>query len=152
MNPKKVVSFTDELFFLSNFYPCDVLYDGVLYPSVEHAYQAAKTLDMQERVKIRNQTTPGQAKREGQRVVLRPGWEMSKVDVMRQLLMIKFVANPKLGKQLLSTSHEELVEVNNWHDNFWGDCQCSKCKKVIGRNMLGLSLRTVRVQLLNLEE
>lgn len=31
--------------FLSNFYPSPIIYDGVAYPTVEHAYQAQKTLD-----------------------------------------------------------------------------------------------------------
>jgi len=31
--------------FLSNFHPCEVEMDGETYPSVEHAYQTAKSLD-----------------------------------------------------------------------------------------------------------
>ena len=30
----------------------------------------------------------------------------------------------------------ELVEKNNWHDNFWGDCTCLRCYR-IGENHLG---------------
>ena len=35
--------------FLSNMYPSVVGFEGALYPSAEHAFQAAKTLDEEER-------------------------------------------------------------------------------------------------------
>ncbi|MCD7839045.1 MAG: hypothetical protein LUG46_00305 [Erysipelotrichaceae bacterium] len=41
--------FRNEYAFLSNFYVVDIEYEG---PSVEHAFQAAKTLDNNERFKI----------------------------------------------------------------------------------------------------
>ena len=34
--------FEDQYTFLSNFYPCTILYKGVIFPSLENAYQAAK--------------------------------------------------------------------------------------------------------------
>ena len=37
-------SFQGEYRFLSNFWPCVVEYEGTEYPSVENAYQAAKTI------------------------------------------------------------------------------------------------------------
>ena len=36
-------SFTGKNFFLSNFYPHPVTFEGITYPSSEHAYQACKT-------------------------------------------------------------------------------------------------------------
>lgn len=38
-----------EYDFLSNFYKCNVEHEGVIYSSVEDAFQAAKTLDLIER-------------------------------------------------------------------------------------------------------
>jgi predicted NAD-dependent protein-ADP-ribosyltransferase YbiA (DUF1768 family) len=57
---KKVVinGFQKEFRFLSNFWPCKVMLDGVIYNSTENAYQAAKTFDVDERIKINNMT-PG---------------------------------------------------------------------------------------------
>lgn len=40
--PEKIRSFTGTHRFLSNFHPAPVLLDGVVYPTVEHAFQAAK--------------------------------------------------------------------------------------------------------------
>ena len=35
--------FSGEYEFLSNFYPCRIVYNGITYPSVEHAYQDRKS-------------------------------------------------------------------------------------------------------------
>jgi len=35
-------SFKGDFRFLSNFYPVNVDYEGIMYPTVEHAYVAAK--------------------------------------------------------------------------------------------------------------
>ena len=37
---------------------------------------------------------------------------------------------------LIATAGIDLVEKNNWHDNYWGDCSCLRCYKV-GENHLG---------------
>ena len=42
--------FQGDYRFLSNFHPAEVEMDGIKYPSVEHAYQAAKSLDKDERI------------------------------------------------------------------------------------------------------
>jgi predicted NAD-dependent protein-ADP-ribosyltransferase YbiA (DUF1768 family) len=45
---------------------------------------------------------------------------------------------------LLNTGDEELIEGNYWHDNYWGNCTCSKCKDIEGQNKLGKILMKVR--------
>lgn len=45
-------SFRDEYFFLSNFYPVEIKLDGIVYPNAEAAFQAQKTLDVEERRKF----------------------------------------------------------------------------------------------------
>ena len=41
-------SFGGEYSFLSNFHKCKVEFEGMTYPSVEHAFQAAKNPDPEE--------------------------------------------------------------------------------------------------------
>ena len=41
----QIRQFKGEFRFLSNFYPSPVKFRGILYPSVEHAYQSAKSAD-----------------------------------------------------------------------------------------------------------
>lgn len=67
----KIDSFSGEYDFLSNFYSQEITYDGIKYPTNEHAFQAAKTLDLAKRQAIAKLATPGQAKRAGRKVLLR---------------------------------------------------------------------------------
>lgn len=136
--------FHGKYFFLSNFAESAIVLDGVLYPTVEHAFQAAKMVNESDRLAISRAKTPGQAKRIGRSGLMRSDWEDVKVEVMRQCLMRKFLLNPLLRKQLRETGDEELVEGNTWHDNCWGDCSCSKCANKPGLNHLGRLLMEIR--------
>lgn len=129
--------------FLSNFYsPSWILYEGISYPTSEHAYQAAKTLDNSERENISNLASPGDAKRAGKSVTLRPDWEEVKESVMYDILVIKF-KNPILRVKLIETEDHELIESNTWHDCVWGICTCRECNNV-GQNLLGKLLMKIR--------
>lgn len=129
--------------FLSNFYWNEIEFEGITYPTNEHFFQAMKTLDIDERRQIANCLTPGQAKRMGRRVALRPDWEEVKEDVMFLGLCLKF-ADEQLADWLVETGDELLVEGTTWHDNEWGNCSCPKCKNIEGKNKLGKLLMKVR--------
>lgn len=132
--------FAGEYRFLSNFYPCHVNLDGLWFHSVEHAYQAAKTFDMKERLRIWKMNRAGDAKKAGNQVKLRPDWESVKLNIMRDLLVQKF-KDPELKKQLLDTRPHDLVEGNDWGDKFWGVCDG------VGENWLGKLLMQIRESL-----
>lgn len=137
--------------FLSNFWPSPVAYpaggpDGAVYPTVEHAFQAAKTDDPAARRRVQAAPTPNAAKRIGRQVPMRPGWEEERIEVMRGLLRAKFAAEP-LRSMLLSTGDARLVEGNTWHDQTWGQCRCRVHAATPGRNLLGALLMEVRAEL-----
>ena len=69
----KISDFRGEYRWLSNFHLVEVELDGLRFPSTEHAYQAAKTLDIEERRAIQALSTCRQAKRAGQRLKLVEG-------------------------------------------------------------------------------
>lgn len=129
--------FAGEYAFLSNSWSCPMKLDGVTYPSVEHAYQAAKTLDPVFRDMIREAVKPSYAKRLGQAAPLREGWHDIRLDVMRELVWQKFEI-PALRQALLATGSAELIEGNTWGDTFWGVC------RGVGENNLGLILMNIR--------
>ena len=129
--------------FLSNFYWHEIEFDGITYPTNEHFFQAMKTLDIDERQKIANCLTPGQAKRMGRQVVLRSDWEEVKEDIMFLGLCLKF-ADEQLASWLAATGDEPLEEGTTWHDNEWGNCSCPKCRNIEGKNKLGKLLMKVR--------
>lgn len=128
--PAKIERFRDEFSFLSNFHPAPVEFEGITYPTVEHAFQAAKTLDLEARRSLAALDTPARAKARGRRVPLRPGWDELRLEVMEQLLRLKFAA-PELRASLLATGDAALVEGNNWNDRFRGVCRGT------GKNHLG---------------
>ena len=127
--------------FLSNFYGAPVEYEGVCYPTVEHAFQAAKTLDEGLRIVVRDLPTPGHAKRFGRRLSHRPSWEKIKLGIMGDLVWLKFSGDRRLAVKLLRTKDVELVEGNTWGDSFWGVCNGK------GENHLGKILMRVRDRL-----
>ena len=150
----EINSFTGKYSFLSNFAPCLIYYpnspDGAIYPSVEHAYQAAKTDDSAERTVIRLAPTPGAARRLGRKVTLRPDWEEIKTKVMLDLLRQKFGSDPYRSR-LIGNSDAHLVEGNYWHDQTWGDCYCLGHSEVAGANLLGELIEQVRAEVSSAE-
>lgn len=138
--PKAIRRFFGEYRFLSNFYPVTVPMDGLDYSSVEHAYQAAKTTSRKDRKAISECTTPGEAKKLGQKVEMRPDWDDVKISIMRDLLKKKF-SYRRLKKALLETGDAYLEEGNTWGDRFWGVCND------IGENNLGKLLMEIRDEL-----
>ena len=139
-NVKIIDSFHGEYAFLSNYYDSPIFYDGILYPTVEHAFQAAKTTVFIQRIIIANKKTPGQAKCAGRKVTLRDNWDDIKLYIMKELIILKFT-NPKLKSALLNTKYAELIERNTWNDTYWGICNG------IGENHLGKILMEVREML-----
>ena len=138
----KIDNFRDEYFFLSNFYiSAPTMYDGVIYLTSEHAFQAAKTLLLGERTVILNAYSPSLAKKYGRRATLRNHWEDVKAGIMYAIVLDKFVRNKELRKKLLATGDAELIEGNTWGDCIWGVCDG------IGENHLGKILMTVRDEL-----
>lgn len=147
--------------FLSNFHPCEVVLVGLdgleeAYPSVEHAFQAMKTEDPEQRRAIRDAPLPTQAKRLGRRAALsgatptgsrwigREGWEAVRLAVMIDALRAKF-RDPDLRRKLIETGERELIERNSWGDAIWGKVRAGGAW--IGENLLGQALMQVRREL-----
>jgi ribA/ribD-fused uncharacterized protein len=127
--------------YLSNFWEHPVEFQGVIYPSNEHAFVAAKTTDQTIREVIREAKTPGQVKRMGRNLVLRPDWENIKVMVMLDLCKTKFAPGTALASKLLATGDAFLIEGNTWGDRVWGTVNGEGC------NYLGKILMKVRAEL-----
>ena len=138
----KITEFQGEHRFLSNFWPAPVVLNDEEYSTMEHAYQAAKSVNPIERAMIRRCATPGEAKRAGRRITIRRDWDQVKEDYMRELLRIKF-SYPKLRQQLLATGDALIEEGNRWGDTFWGiDLRTGR-----GQNKLGRLLMAIRADL-----
>jgi ribA/ribD-fused uncharacterized protein len=143
----KIVSFTGKFRFLSNFYPCKVLYDGIEYPSAEHAYVASKSDDIVQRYSIAEMEHPAEVKKLGRNMKIRQDWESVKLPIMRSIVQAKFDQNNHLMMMLKETRPNEIVKGNTWGDRYWGESPLGN-----GRNELGKILMSIRDDITKLFE
>ncbi len=138
----KIATFDGEYRFLSNFYePSPVIWNGITFNSVEAAYQAAKSLDINDHVRFSTMSASF-SKKAGRQLKLRPDWEEVKYSIMENLVRKKF-QNPVMKDKLLATGHSYLEEGNRWNDTTWGVCRGE------GKNWLGTILMDVREDIRN---
>lgn len=137
-----ILKFDGNYYFLSNFYPVEVEYEGITYKNSEAAFQAMKVIDVKERYAFKD-LSPSKAKWLGRRVKLRPDWEDIKDQIMYEIVKSKFSNNMRLKKMLSDTGNSYLEEGNTWRDTYWGTVNRK------GQNKLGQILMKVREELSN---
>ena len=126
--------FRNEFAFLSNMYPCKIVYKDYVFNNAEAFFQACKDgASAHKFVGIDGFT----AKRLGRTVKLRPNWNEIRTRVMKRVLVEKFRQNPELMAKLKEVKGP-IVEDNDWNDTFWGRC------RGVGRNELGKILEEIR--------
>ena len=135
--------FDGDYAFLSNFYDVNVDYNGITYKNTEAAFQAQKTTSIPKRLEFAN-FSASQSKKEGRKLALRNDWEEIKNFEMYSICKSKFLQNEDLKQKLIATGNAKLIEGNYWHDNYWGNCFCERCKNIEGKNTLGEILMKIR--------
>jgi N-glycosidase YbiA len=133
-----ISGFRGSYSFLSNFAPSPIVSKDdrlPIAPTVEHAYQASKTLITDLQIEILTAATPGKAKRLGRALALRPDWEQVKVPTMWRCLQQKFQLPGSLANRLIDTAPALLFEANEWGDTFWGVCG-GRGENVLGRLLM----------------
>jgi predicted NAD-dependent protein-ADP-ribosyltransferase YbiA (DUF1768 family) len=141
-NEENVCGFFGPYRWLSNFWKCPVLYHGIVYPSSENAYQAAKIIPEQRGPFL--SYSPEEAKtlwRENRftKLYTREELDEKKFEIMFEILILKFIKNEDLKYKLRELKDRYLEETNHWCDNFYGSCICEKCGRK-GKNRLGEAL------------
>ena len=132
---------------LSNLYRREVEFEGRIYPTSEHAYQAGKASKAAVRDWILSAPSPSLAAMAAHGLYtwdIVPNWSQIKFDRMRAVLRAKFDQHLDLRDLLLSTGQARLVEsgtVNNAVNRLWGEVDGK------GENMLGVMLMEVRAEL-----
>jgi ribA/ribD-fused uncharacterized protein len=140
-----IYRFRKDFFFLSNFYPLPepIEYSGYHFNTSETAYMSAKRHDNEWKL-FCSTAEPAIAKKKSHLVEIRPDWDSVKIQVMFDVVRLKFTI-PQLREMLLATESHEIVEGNNHNDCFWGvDLESGK-----GRNFLGKILMKVRGEIRN---
>ncbi len=145
--PYDVWGFEGENRVFSNFYrvPGGVVLDGERYPTVENAYQAAKTPPENFRAEF-TLCSPAAAKEMGNRRPLRKDWSDVKLPTMWNLLLQKFAPGTEELHRLQETEvGSHLIEVNDWNDDFWGAVlEKGDPTRAVGKNYLGQMLVLIR--------
>jgi len=131
----------------SNLYKRAVEFEGIVYPTSEHAYQAGKARKEAVRDWILSAPTPALAAMAAHGLYVwdvAPNWAQIKFDRMRGVLRAKFTQHEDLCELLLSTGERRLVEVgtvDNAVNRLWGEVNGR------GQNMLGVLLMELRTEL-----
>lgn len=142
-NHAAITSFTGEYEFLSNFYVDSAEVHSAIFGMMrtgEHIFQAAKADREEGYLQFHRINTPGEAKKAGRAVSLRPDWEEIKIDVMLEVIRAKFRQGTLLAKRLEETGDRHLEEGNRHGDRVWGTVGG------VGRNLLGRILMRVRAE------
>lgn len=133
----RIDEFDGEYRFLSNFFPCNIRYNGLLFLSSEAAFQAAKCKNKSDQLLFQYMSA-ADSKHAGKRVKLREDWERVKTLIMSEVVHAKFSQNKMLRDLLIATGDAELLEGNAWGDTVWGVCNG------VGDNKLGKILMEER--------
>lgn len=107
---------------LNNFSAHAVEFEGALYPTSEHAYQAVKYSDTTGKDEIRKAKSPVLAKHVANvkfRHVRRNDWDEVKLDVMEKILRAKLDQHEEVREVLLKTGGDLIAE-DSPIDDFWG--------------------------------
>jgi ribA/ribD-fused uncharacterized protein len=132
---------------LSNLYRRSIVFEGRVYPTAEHAYQAGKARKEEVREWILGAPTPGLVAMAAHGLYtwdIVPDWSRIKYERMRRVLHAKFTQHDDLRQLLLSTGNARIVEaggVPNAVNYTWGEVNGK------GKNMLGVMLMELRTQL-----
>ena len=106
-------------------------YDGLLYPTVEHAFHAQKVDDEKkeeyQELFTNDTIDPSEAKKMGGKknfklneFSLRKDWDNVKLEKMKEITMEYYAANPKLAEKLRKTGSKKLLHTGFRIDDYWG--------------------------------
>lgn len=138
--------FLDGWYVFDNFAPFQVEWRGKLYPTSEHAYQAAHFVDTSPEIaeQIRLARSPrlaadmanANADQEA------PDWKDKRLAFMEEIVRCKLAQHGYIRQALIASGNKTIVEMND-NDAFWGWGPDHK-----GQNQLGETWMKLRAELL----
>lgn len=112
-----------EYYIFDNFSSFQVEYDGYLWPTSEHAFQAKQF--KQSAPKIYKQIQNARSAHDAQKIAFENrsksdlNWKKTKETVMKEILICKVKQHPYVLKKLIESGDREIIE-DSWRDNEWG--------------------------------
>ena len=142
---KLITEFKNKYYYLSNFFPCIIIYKGKRYTNVEAAFQAQKT-DSELLQNMFTQCDGLEAKKLSKNIQPIEYFLNNQDKIMKELLICKFTQNRILLNMLLSLPQDvELINKNTYRDDYWGIISSGGKRK--GLNKLGLLLMEVKKEI-----
>lgn len=126
---------------LSNFYPCELHYDGLTFNSSEQLYYYFATSESPEQRALVMQQ-PNAAAVKKLKVTKDSDWFNKRVHYMRICLETKYQQCEAFRTKLLSTGNKPILEFAYWWDLYWGCVK--KDNYYVGVNALGRLLMELR--------
>lgn len=146
MNTGNIAGFFLEGWYVfDNFAPFQVEWRGKLYPTSEHAYQAAHFIDTNPNLaeQVRKCLSPREASdfANDNKVQDDPNWKEKRAAFMEEIVRCKFEQHPYIQKTLADSGDKYIVEMND-DDEFWG-----WGKNHDGQNQLGVIWMKIRSEI-----
>ena len=116
---KTWIEFTGPYKCLDNSYISPIIVEGISYPSVVHAFRAAKTSDRDLKLKISKSSNLADVERLLQDAWIRPNWNDVKYATLHQLVKLKFDSHKDLAKILISTGTKQLGRTGRSRNHLW---------------------------------
>jgi predicted NAD-dependent protein-ADP-ribosyltransferase YbiA (DUF1768 family) len=128
--------------FLNNEYPCEVYFEGLMFPSVFHAFQAARSTKEHERAKIAYADSMQELYELATEIEDPADWQSKRLLVMEKCLRDKFRRHREMRERLRKTGNRDLL--NSYADKsssnlYWGVVEGN------GQNHLGKLLEAIRL-------
>jgi ribA/ribD-fused uncharacterized protein len=124
MNEDKIAGFfLTGWYIFDNFAPFQVEWRGKLYPTSEHAYQAAHFIDtapeFAEEIRLTRSPREASDVANAHADMEDSDWKTKRLHFMEEIVRCKLEQHPYIRETLLSTGDKEIVEMND-NDEFWG--------------------------------
>lgn len=119
--PDKVLFYEGPWYCFSNFASFMVHWQGRDWMTSEHAYQAAKFINLGTIWEIKDARSAHNAKKiaRANNIFKVPNWQDIKLSVMKSIVRAKLGQHPYIQKKLLETGGMEIIE-DSPTDAFWG--------------------------------
>ncbi|MDB5167566.1 MAG: hypothetical protein JWN26_711 [Candidatus Saccharibacteria bacterium] len=146
MNKGEIAGFFLEGWYVfDNFAPFQTQWRGKLYPTTEHAYQAAHFIDTNPLLaeKVRDCRSPREASdfANANNDQDDPLWKDKRLSFMEEIIRCKLDQHPFIQKTLTESGDKYIVEMND-EDGFWGWGQDHEGQNQLGKIWMKLRSET----------
>ena len=119
----KIFFYPKEFYVFDNFSSFQVEYEGFIFPTAEHAYQAMKFIKTNP--EIFNKIKTAKSAHDAQKLTIENKdkvdleWDKNKIAIMKSILKNKVNQHAYVLKKLLQSGEREIIE-DSWRDSEWG--------------------------------